>query len=88
MEKLDWNQFSLSKGSLSKIAFLNLLYFFVQVATLKFGWARMSPVLADLTPPAWTILPGRQNALSATALRRAKAASLRAPRKQKLLEGA
>ena len=33
--------------------------------------ARQAPVLAGLSPPAWTFLPAPQNAISATALRAA-----------------
>lgn len=35
--------------------------------------SRQAVVLADLTPPAWVFVDGRENALSATALRRAAA---------------
>jgi len=36
--------------------------------------ARAAPVLAGSAPPAWTFLPARQNALSATALRASRGA--------------
>jgi nicotinate-nucleotide adenylyltransferase len=50
---------------------------------------RMAPVLASLSPPAWTFLPARQNPLSATALRRARGSPpLRTPQREPLLEGA
>jgi nicotinate-nucleotide adenylyltransferase len=46
-------------------------------AARRLGWSRRSgrqaPVLADLAAPAWVFLVARENALSATALRRAAA---------------
>ena len=55
--------------------------------------SRMGPVLAGQAAPAWTFLPGRQNPLSATALRRAKDKHARKPGpramgRAPLLEGA
>ena len=40
---------------------------------LRPSWhtAREAPILAELSPPAWTFLPAQQNAISATALRAA-----------------
>ena len=55
--------------------------------------SRAAPALATQPAPAWTFVPMRQNALSATALRRARTASppprpSAAPKREKLLEGA
>jgi nicotinate-nucleotide adenylyltransferase len=45
--------------------------------------ARQAPVLADLVPPAWVFLGGRQSALSATAIRRAAAGEDQSPESQR-----